>query len=234
MKTKSKALLLALCAVLFVVASVLTTLAFLTSTDYVDNVFTVGNVKLENDLGHGIDEADVDENGIREYKEDGTTPKDRVQTNTYKLQPGKTYLKDPTIHVASSSDPCFLFVKVENGIADIEAATDTTEGGYKNIENQMAALGWKKVTDDTIVDGVYAYIGTVADAADLVAVAGGEDIKVFDAFKIAGNVDGTTLDLYKNAHIVVTAYAVQAEGFSPTSCVDVITAAFPALVKTAD
>lgn len=234
MKTKSKALLLALCAVLLVVASVLTTLAFLTDTDKVDNVFTVGNVKLENELGHGIDEADVDENGILEYKEDGTTLKDRVQTNTYKLQPGKTYFKDPTIHVASSSDPCFLFVKVENGIADIEAATDTAEGGYKNIEDQMAALGWKKVTDDTIVDGVYAYIGTGADAADLVAVEGGDDIEVFEQFKIDGTVDGTTLDLYKNAHIVVTAYAVQAEGFSPVSYVDVITAAFPALVKTAD
>lgn len=235
MKTKSKALLLALCAVLLVVASVLTTLAFLTSTDSVDNVFTVGNVKLENELGHGIDEADVDENGIPEYKEDETTLKDRVQTNTYKLQPGKTYVKDPTIHVASSSDPCFLFVKVENGIANIEAATDTAEGGYQNIAAQMAAHGWIKVTDDTIVDGVYAYaITDKKDVVNLVAVEGSEDIKVFEQFKIDGTVDGTTLDLYKDAHIVVTAYAVQAEGFSPTSYVDVITAAFPALVETAD
>lgn len=228
MKTKSKALLLALCAVLLVVASVLTTLAFLTATDKVDNVFTVGNVTLKNELGHGIDEADVDENGALEYKEDGTTLKDRVQTNTYKLQPGKLYSKDPTIHVASTSDPCFLFVKVENGIAAIEAASETD--GYQTIADQMSALGWKKVDDTTIVDGVYAYVGSGADAADPVAVDKGNDITVFEQFKIKGTVNGTDLDAYKNAHITVTAYAVQAEGFGGQTASQIITAAFPQLL----
>lgn len=248
MKTKSKALLLALCAVLLVVASVLTTLAFLTDTDKVDNVFTVGNVKIGDNLQKGIDEALVDENGqpLKQSDEKDPTTGDytytvvdkgeatRVQRNEYKLQPGKTYVKDPTIHVASSSDPCFLFVKVENGIADIEAATDTAEGGYKNIDAQMTALGWKKVDDKTIVDGVYAYIGTDEGAALPIEVAGGSDPVVFNEFKIGSNVDGTTLDPYKKAHIIVTAYAVQASGFEGQTAVRIITAAFPALVKTAD
>ena len=47
MKTKSKALLLTLCAVLLVAASVLGTMAYLTSTDTVTNTFTVGNVKID-------------------------------------------------------------------------------------------------------------------------------------------------------------------------------------------
>lgn len=42
MKTKSKALLLTLCAVLLVAASVLGTMAYLTSTDTVTNTFTIG------------------------------------------------------------------------------------------------------------------------------------------------------------------------------------------------
>ena len=47
MKTKSKALLLTLCAVLLVTASVLGTMAYLTSQDQVVNTFTVGSVAIK-------------------------------------------------------------------------------------------------------------------------------------------------------------------------------------------
>lgn len=245
MKTKSKALLLALCAVLLVVASVLTTLAFLTATDKVDNVFTVGSVTLGDNLQNGIDEAKVNENG-QPLKKDAETGKDvvvadkkdadRVQANTYKLQPGKTYVKDPTIHVASTSDPCFLFVKIENGLVqtidgepvDIEAASE--ESGYKTIKEQMSALGWKPVTDSTIVDGIYAYVGTAADATLPLQVAGGEHKTVFNEFKVDGTVDGTILDQFKEKKITVTVYAVQASGFEGQTASQIITAAFPQLL----
>ena len=49
MKTKSKALLLTLCAVLLVTASVLGTMAFLTSNDEVVNTFSVGSVAIKLD-----------------------------------------------------------------------------------------------------------------------------------------------------------------------------------------
>ena len=54
---KSKAILMALCAVLLVAASVMGTLAYLTSTDTVTNTFTVGNVQIK------LDEAKVNEEG---------------------------------------------------------------------------------------------------------------------------------------------------------------------------
>ena len=78
MKTRSKALLLTLCAVLLVAASVLGTMAYLTSTDEVKNTFTVGKVKIN------LDEAKV---GL-----DGTPvePAARVKSNEYKLMPGHT------------------------------------------------------------------------------------------------------------------------------------------------
>ena len=49
MKARSKALLLTLCAVLLVAASVLGTAAYLTSTESVTNTFSVGQVKITMD-----------------------------------------------------------------------------------------------------------------------------------------------------------------------------------------
>ncbi|MBQ2690781.1 MAG: hypothetical protein IJF53_01345 [Clostridia bacterium] len=89
MKNTKKALLMTLCAVMLVAASVMGTMAYLTSTTgVVTNTFTVGKV------GITLDEAKVTEYGVK----DGDT---RVMANTYKLVPGHTYVKDPTVHVAA-------------------------------------------------------------------------------------------------------------------------------------
>lgn len=241
MKIKSKALLLALCAVLLVVASVLTTLSYLTDTKEVKNVFTVGNVKIT------LDEAKVNTSG-EPLKKAADTSEDvpaesvaaayRVTANEYKLQPGKTYTKDPTIHVDQNSEPCFLFVKIDNGLVqtiestavNIEAATQTD--GYKTIADQMAALGWVEVTGADLVDGIYAYVGTADGATLPLQVAGSTDIAIFKEFKIADSVDGTTLANFDGSQITVTAYAVQASGFEGKSAAaKIIAVAFPGLVK---
>lgn len=95
MKTKSKALLLTLCAVLLIAASVLGTMAYLTSTDTVTNTFTVGKVEIK------LDETDV------------TNPTgSRVQANSYKLMPGTTYTKDPTVTVLKGSEASYVRMKV--------------------------------------------------------------------------------------------------------------------------
>ncbi|MDO5041370.1 MAG: SipW-dependent-type signal peptide-containing protein, partial [Peptoniphilus sp.] len=119
MKKTSKALLLGICAVLLITASVLGTMAYLTSQDTVTNTFTVGSVSIS------LDEKDVD---------DSTPGEDRDKANKYNLVPGKTYDKDPTIHVANGSEKSYLFVKVENGISAIEGAT--------TVADQMTAKGW--------------------------------------------------------------------------------------------
>ncbi|MBQ3062404.1 MAG: hypothetical protein IJD03_01960, partial [Clostridia bacterium] len=98
MKNTKKALLMTLCAVMLVAASVMGTMAYLTSTTgVVTNTFTVGKV------GITLDEAKVTEYGVK----DGDT---RVMANTYKLVPGHTYVKDPTVHVAADSEESYLFV----------------------------------------------------------------------------------------------------------------------------
>lgn len=132
-----------------------------------------------------LDEAKVDANGA------AVTPEERVKTNSYKLIPGHAYTKDPIIHVDADSENCWLFVKVENGISGIEASENT-------IAAQLAANGW------SAVDGaanVYAYRDSVA---------GGTDVDVFGSFQIAGDAD---VAKFEYASVVVTAYAVQADGF---------------------
>ena len=159
-KTKTKALLLSLCAVLLVAASVFTTLAFLKSSDSVKNTFTVGKVAIT------LDEAKVDEYGAVDTKAD------RVKENTYKLIPGHEYTKDPTVHFAADSEASYLFVKVENGLSAIEAGT--------RIEAQILANEWMKLDG---VDGVYY---KKVDANDTSAV---KDYAVFSTFTLAENAD---------------------------------------------
>lgn len=183
MKTTKKALLLTICALLLVAASVLGTMAYLTSRDNVVNTFTVGAVKIT------LDEAKVAADGTP------VTPAARVKANSYHLLPGRTYTKDPTVHVDNGSENCWLFVKVENGIAAIEDSANT-------IAAQLTANGWTAVTGTT---NVYAYSR---------AVSKGENVRVFDTFGISGNVDAATLANYANATVTVTAYAVQADGFA--------------------
>lgn len=100
MKTKSKALLLTLCAVLLVAASVLGTMAYLTSSAEVKNTFTIGKVEIK------LDEAKVNADGI---PEEGAA---RVTANSYKLMPGTTYTKDPTVTVKAGSEESYVRMKV--------------------------------------------------------------------------------------------------------------------------
>ena len=181
MRTKTKALALALCAVLLVVTTVFVTMAFLTSKDSVKNTFTVGKVTIT------LDEADVKSDGTYVSNKDA-----RVDANEYKLIPGHTYIKDPTIHVADDSEECWLFVKVENGLEDIIDA--------ETIGTQMSKNGWSLVDGET---NIYAY--------SEIATAETRDYKVFNNFKIKGE---AAVDSYNNKNITIQAYAIQADGFA--------------------
>lgn len=180
MKTKSKALLMTLCAVLLVAASVLGTMAYLTSTpSAVTNTFTIGKIDIT------LDEAPVNVDG---EVIDGA----RRMENQYKLVPGHTYIKDPTVHVTNlNSEDSYIFVKVVNGIAAYEADT--------KIAAQIVAKGWTALNG---VDNVY-YREYNKDSAD-------KDFVVFDNFTIAQ--DAETIDGWAtatSANITITAYAIQ-------------------------
>ena len=142
-----------------------------------------------------MDEAKVNVYGEKLAKDDsvwetGKELADRVADgNEYKLIPGHTYTKDPTIHVGATSEECWLFVKLNNGIKGIIEA-DTVEG-------QMTA----KWTCIDTVNGIWAY-NTKAEA--------GENVVIFTSFKVLGTADVSSC---AGKTIEITAYAVQADGF---------------------
>lgn len=229
MKTRTKALLIVLCATLLVAVTALTTIAWLTSIpDAVTNTFTFSD---SDNIRITLDEADVDAYGVLQHEEDGTTLKDRVKANEYKLLPGHEYIKDPTIHVKADSIDCYLFVTIKNDIEAIEADT--------KIAAQMAANGW------VIVEGytdVYAYYGVAAEGEEspntLKKIEKDEDndrdILVFEKFKIIDSADATELAKYatttkdgkQNNIITVNAYAVQADGFEGKAAEEIWETAF--------
>ena len=101
---------------------------------------------------------------------------------------------------------CYLFVKVENGIAAIESKKDG-----ESVEAQMKALGWVEIDKTNHIyalakskDGVVDYKYTVFKGANVV---------VFENFTIDGAVDNKAIADHANSQIVVTAYAIQAAGF---------------------
>ena len=185
MKKMYKAMLLVLCAMLLVAGSVMGTLAYLQDkTDTVTNTMSVGKVEIS-----------LSESKVNEYGE-VVVGADPVIENSYKLIPGLEYTKDPTVTVKANSEACYVFVKVVNGIEDIEA--DTT------IADQISANHW------TALDGVtnVYYIGV--SAADAKA---GKTLPVFGSFKIAPTAEYDDLDDFDKAKITVNAYAIQSEGF---------------------
>ena len=194
MTTTKKVLLLVLCAALLVGASVAGTVAYLTSQDTVTNTFTVGKV------GITLKEYDVDpQTGLKK------SPLAEVEKlEKLELVPGREIQKHPFVTVVAESEPCWLFVKVENGLKTFEASGETT------IANQMEKNGWVELKG---VDNVYYYRDIVATSTSA---------QVFDLFtsvKIADNADSVASwsTIETNGNIVINAYAIQSEGFNTKS-----------------
>lgn len=241
-------IVLAVCAVLLACVSVSATLAYLTSTTgTVTNTFTVGKVSFDPNLKNGLDEARVNEYGELVNEDGKTTDEvgedweaaDRVTENTYKLIPGHTYTKDPTIHLDPESEDCYLFVAVHNGIAAIEA------NNTANISMQMQQKGWFTLKDDgnpvTItLDGVEYEVyfkGTRSDAINKVDCSERQDYIVFESFTVAADTVGGDkpetpvagvkyLKDYEGEQVFVKAYAVQADGLEGKTAFEIWTAAF--------
>lgn len=184
-----KKLMTVLALVLVVALSVAGTYAYLTSTAKVNNTFTVGNVSIT------MDEAKVNTDGSPVANED------RVTSNEYKLMPSHKYTKDPTVHVAAGSEACYVFVKVDNGIAAYEAAGTTT------IANQITSKGWTalEVNGSAVSNVYYREVPATTTKTDLV---------VFENFTIADSANTVSgWSSATTAAITVTACAVQSDGF---------------------
>lgn len=167
MKKKTLALVLAL--TLLVAGVVGGTLAWLTDqTAEVKNTFTVGDINI------GLTETTAD----------------------YKMVPGNTIAKDPTVTVKANSEACWLFVKV----------TESTD--LKDFITYAIAEGWTELEA-----GVY-YREVPASAAD-------QTFSVLADNAVTVNSDVTkemlTAKDFANPTLTFKAYAVQKDNVASAS-----------------
>lgn len=199
-KKLAKIAALSMAAVSLVLVTVLVTVAFLTSSSKVENTFTVGDVAIT------MSESPVDANGQKVANSTKNT-----NGNKYRLIPGKSYCKDPSVFVEGNKEKAYLFVTISNGISEIE----TTEEAYTMV-GQMKAKGWKEITisqEETVY--VYAKDAQADDYATPVGgVAEDQEISVFDTFTLRQNAELT--DQYASAKVTLCAYAIQADTFLNT------------------
>ena len=193
-----------------VAASVMGTVAYLTSSAVVHNTFTIGQV------GISMTEALVDANG---QAVTGAEAK-RVTDNKYTLVPGKTYSKDPIIEVTEGSQDSYLFVHIKNDLKTI-AANDTE---HPSIATQMAKNGWARYLKGS-TGWIYVYCGDDVTEDDANNETGWVDGKytpetvntgsyqLFENFTITGSISETELAPYSTAEIKITAIAIQDDGF---------------------
>ena len=212
MKTTKKALLFTFCAVLLVVASVLGTMAYLTSSDTVTNTFTVGKVNIK------LDEAKVDP-VTGGYTNGHDT---RVEGNTYHLLPGHEYYKDPTVTILAGSEASYVraIVTVEN----IGKLKDTfKDSKYYGTDGvfllQKLVSGWDSnvwvyngYTQDGN-NGKYEFRYTNSSVGKVNIDTTLPDL--FESITIPGeDVTNENIDNLSNVKIVVEAHAIQADGFT--------------------
>lgn len=208
-KHLSTILLVALVAAISIGA----TLAYLTDTDEAVNTFTVGNVEIE------LDEAKVDEYGTKD------PDADRVAGNNYKLIPGHSYVKDPTVTVKEGSEKAYVRMLVTfNYSAELDDIFEPNGADLITIFNGYDSTKWKlnDVTED-VENNLRTYEFRYKEAV----TASDADVSLealFEGFKVPENItkeqlatlvtldgNGVITDQFK---ITVVAHAIQADGFA--------------------
>lgn len=196
-----KSIALVMMAVLLVAASVMGTLAFLTSTDTVTNTFTVGKVAIK------LDEAAANT--------DGSLVADaaRVKANNYKLLPGHIYNKDPMVTVLKGSEPSYIKMTVTFSKAnELDTIFAPTGADLTSIFNGYDAANWiakgntKDATANTRTYEFWYKEAVGAPAADVALDA------LFDSITVPGKITQEQLATIEGMTITVNAYAIQADG----------------------
>ena len=190
--------------VLVAVASVLGTMAYLTSTAKVENTFTMGDVKIK------LDETDVN-----------NPEGDRVTKNDYEVYPGAVVTKDPIVHNVGANG---AYIRATVNVSDWMNLVGAYYPDFKETfpnEGYKAALnllvgklgeGWSVVgveAGDVFTIGqfdakfILKYDGVLAAGADTTAM--------FQTVTIPAGLDNANAASFDEVKIV--AQAIQADGF---------------------
>ena len=199
---KKKLLIMSVAMVLVCAFAVGMTLAYLTSTDRVVNTFTVGNVQIK------LDEAKVNLDGTP------VQDADRVKATSYKLIPGHTYTKDPTVTVLSGSESSYIKMTVTfSKSRELDAIFAPTGADLTSIFKGYDSTNWicKGNTEDASANTrtyEFWYKETVAAPTADVALDA-----LFDSITVPGTINNAQLRTIEGMTITVNAYAIQADGF---------------------
>lgn len=210
------AIVLAVSAVVLVVSTVFATVAFLAASSAVSNTFTVGDVEID------MRETPVDNEGQKEPGAGKT-----ADGNSYRLVPGKTYDKDPTVFILPNCEPCYLFVRTNNGIASLEYDNDPRQMKKQMFENGWVLLGQLTTTGDNI----FVYCGSVEDengnqtydkannAPQAIATAIPQNankqvVHLFETFTVRNDLTETALKHVGGSSVTLSAYAIQTTDFT--------------------
>ena len=218
---RNKTLLLAaLCVALALAGGVLGTLAWLSDRDSVTNTFTVGSVNItldETKVNTNGDPLNADNKPVEEDEEPARTG----TGNTYKLLPGKVYLKDPTVTVEPGSVESHLrMVMTVHNAPAVQAILDEPAHGLTDYADLL--VGWKPevwryngfVYDEEAgtISFEFRYHETVTGGAEALPLE-----PLFTGLQVPGTVTGAELKALQGGEgpeddfrIVVTAHAVQA------------------------
>lgn len=219
---KSKIFTLILCTALLSVATVLGTLAYLTSRDSVTNTFTVGQVKI--DVHETLTDKDgniVDKAGNK-YESIDACPVGECITeegNNYHVLPGMRYFKNPTMTVKANSEESYVRMMM---IVHNATAVDAIIAADPNVEDYADLFdGWDEAK--------WLYEGFEADTAAntitfefryAAAVAGSDaDQKLeplFTELVVPGTVTNEQLEALYNGgfKIEVQGHAIQTASFA--------------------
>ncbi len=202
MKTAKKAMLMTLCAIILVVATVFGTMAYLTASDEVVNTFTVGSVKIT------LDEAKANTDGSL------VEGADRVKANGYKLLPGHTYNKDPMVTLLAGSETSYVKMTVTVSKAnELDAIFAPTGADLTSIFNGYDSANWiakddtKDATANTRTYEFWYKEAVGAPTGDVALDA------LFDSITVPGTITKEQLATIEGMTITVNAYAIQADGF---------------------
>lgn len=210
MKTTKKALLLTLCAVLLVAATVVGTMAYLTDSENAVNTFTVGKVYID------LDETDVD--NTRTTGESGKPIEEgRDRGNAYHLLPGHTYVKDPTVTVLEDSEKAYVRMLVTvtyNANADAVFAKygvnnwlNIDETNWNSNGNPVTTKDTDKGTITRTYEFRYKEIVAKNETADTKLPA------LFTQITVPDDVTNAEIAHLAGMQIDIVAHAIQADGF---------------------
>lgn len=116
--------------------------------------------------------------------------------NSYKVLPGVNLTKDPVVTVSSTSEDCWLFVKV----AKSKWPTLVEDGTNTPKINYSIASGWELVTGTT---DVYCRKVLSADTTRKFHVLSG------DVITVSQNLTKSEMNSLPSFNLTITAYAVQ-------------------------